>query len=250
MTQKSIGPWPPTPLDLRAVQANQLDAADIPRDLSSGNFSIAGHLVGGDLVGDPLDLTPNPAPIMPGAGTRGHDHSGGAAGRPFGRSIWWLNADWDWDGSAFTPNARTHFVQVNQVFDSNEEADFSFQTHPVPVPGCDPGPQGAYVLLGGMFRVIVYAPTVGFAVGDAFMRVSNRHPDINTSYDFPFFASVPGEQNFNSNGVTFPRIQAIPGEVNPITLGFYVKQTLAGPTTKTVGLEIKEAELGVYEVPS
>lgn len=250
MTTRSIGPWPPTPLDLVRAQSSADALADIPRDLSAGSAALFGHLVGGDLIGPALENTPNPAPVMPGQSTRGHDHSGGIAGRPFGRTIWGMHADHDYDGN-FTNNARTHFFQLNAVFDAFEANTYYIQTHSVPVPGCDPGPNGAYTLLGVMLRLRVAGPFQNIAIQETWVRIANRHPDIDAVYDFPFFGGLAGEQNLLSDGITVPNISVVPGVINPISIGFYVVNTSGGGSViKQSAFEIEGCEFGVFEVPS
>lgn len=88
--------WPPMALGKKATQNEEIGFADLPQTIAGNAATIKGHTAGGETVVD----ASNPAPLNP-SGDFGHDHSGGAFGRPIYHSIvtytfddtGWYNSD-------------------------------------------------------------------------------------------------------------------------------------------------------------
>lgn len=238
---KSISVFPPSPVQHAKTQNNDDALAEIVRSLSGNAATLHGHIVGGDSLDT---ATINAAPLNPGSSQRGHDHSGGLYGSPLFRTVASLQLA---DTSTYGTIATNDGLQTFDI-GSLSSTDIYIATVPVRagvwVPGCDPGPLGAYSRLG--LRVLWYVSSGGGLKTDDILRlrVQNSTTGSQVLLDLDGFAAAPsGDYTYES--ASTERLLMRPGALNQIAMRAEF-ETSATAGTRTLVFTLSNVEFGVY----
>lgn len=263
--RKVISGFAPSPLPIADVQNGAAATVDIIRAWAGNTMSRHAWATGDvDLPGD----TPSPCPVAPGGTGRGHDHSGGRAGRPLYRSIFSRTASphdlLDTGVTGYT--TIEHGTRLSIVGMTSTGVTYGDQTAPfgVWVPGCDPGPYGAYSRLG-----VTLIGHINTAVTDAYtdwdaddtvrVHVVNLHPDLGDEatvyWDWDMSVGPHSQASEvemhsgnadNAVGGYDRTLPAVPGEMNPIALRLTVtKDATAASAAEDIAIWLPELEFGV-----
>jgi len=263
--RKIVSEFAPSPMPIADVQNGAAAAVEIIRSWAGNTMARHAWTTGAvDLPGD----TPTPCPVAPGGTGRGHDHSGGRAGRPLYRSIYVQHiSPHDLLDTNFT-GVTGEGLRLSISGIDADGVDFVAQSSPflVDVPGCDPGPYGAYSNLGvTLIGHIDTAATDAHGNWDADdlvrVEVVNLHPDLpdeaRVYWDLDFSVG-PHDQTSeiemhsgnadNAVGGYDRTLPAIPGEANPIVFRLVVnKDATAASAADDASIWLPEFELGVND---
>lgn len=235
----SLMPIAPVP---RSMTRNNKDAlAEIIRTLAGNVATMHGHLNGGAT----LDAdTPNPAPLNPGSGLRGHDHSGGIFGRPLFRSV----ASWALDThESYSSNITPQQTPTEFSFEAEADAELNTVT-PITlmgwVPGCDPS-DGAYQNMALRVLWFVSATSGARAADRLDVRIANDLiPGVVTRLGVTGLNST-GSKIGESASSADERLFVVPGALNPLRVSLQLI-TNATAGTRQITARLIALEVGVY----
>lgn len=247
-TTKATSLWPVQGLTRQQIVNNAEANADIARVLAGNTATLWGHTVGGAMLDD---YTPNPAPPAPGTGVPGHDHSGGLFGAPLRRTIAHLDLgvghegepSTDIDGNEDDAPLRFSFTSISA---STVDDEFpSTMRIPVWIPHGDPGPAGAYGMLG--VRIFAFLDTsTNTASGDE-LRFTVRNETTGGEVEVAD-ATITGTSSYKiaqSTG-TSDLLKMQPGELNILRVTRIRLTTVAGGSARTVEGLVSSLEFGVW----
>lgn len=243
---KVVSPTVPVPLDRKRAQNGEDFAAEVLANGAGVEAWVNGHTEGRDYV-DADEVTPNPAPRNQ-HGRFGHDHSGGLYGKPLFRTIasfWVERGDRhsnEWAGQDASEEAF-RFASGLTIPPSGRKV---WETRPFFIypPNCDPGPLGAYNVLGVALGLDVLSTTLS-ASDTVTLRFRNLAPSLIGS-PVEFDMSTPnavGDRYIESDGTT--RVPMLPGRPNLVTLEIDV-ETVASGSTRNITIQLFALEFGVF----
>jgi len=241
MGSQRITPWPARPLALDAGQNAQPAVAEIASGLASNNALLAGHVVGGESVGD----GPNLSPINP-MGERGHDHSGGIFGRARFISVASLTfGRFDGEGVVSTQlGAQPPSVAFTTGSEPGGTTDKIRLSAPIPIwiPPCD-SRLGAYLDVAVIGTVWNEVTTLTGSDSGTIEVITDFGDGGNRTVEFLWPApSIPGVYTFQSGNL----LRVRPGKFNPLNIVYTVTRG-AGGVARGISGGVLELELGVFE---
>lgn len=142
MARKITTPWPPsTVLDNARMQVGQPVAAEALQAWAGDTMTMHAWTMGNvSLPGN----TPHPCPVAPGGTGRGHDHSGGLAGRPLFRPVW-QDHDSPFDLlDSGVDDVPARLLKITGIVEDAVDYKTASDLMIADIPGCEPGEYGAY----------------------------------------------------------------------------------------------------------
>lgn len=196
------------------------------------------------------DATMTTMPMAPGGTGRGHDHSGGVAGRPLFRTVYssttgphnlsgGLNAH---------PGRRLEATGMGTGVTYGDASAPLF----VDVPGCDPGEWGAYSHLAIQASAWIHGGTSSYTAWDAddVVRVGihNVTTGARVYWDLDLTANDHGDERYLRSENASSTLDRLPMRVGaPNVVRAYMQVTLDASSTATAcKIWVPEIELGVY----
>lgn len=233
------GPWPPSQLPTERAKHGEPLLADVVRVPAANVALYEAHTMGKDTVG----TTPSTTPLN-GAGTRGHDHSGGEFGRPLFRSIYTTSLD---DGGNVSSNIVSSGERPGRVIISGDAGDDVVAQMNQPlfvwVPPCPAG--GAYDNVA-VYCVIKHDSTSLDAADDLKIRLRNEFPGYQRSCVFDLSETSTSAQRVGTSGQT-ERLELLPGIVNPVRVEYELDLAASPSGSRSATIDILQIEIGVYE---
>jgi len=238
---KSKNAWPTSSLVTSETYNNRPLLAEIPRTLSGNVATMIGWTYGGGSIRGTTEG--NIAPFAPGHGQRGHDHSGGVHGRPLYRSIATTSFGGGSEAESITwldGSDQTQLLFFNIPASSSAYLQTGFAPWPIWVPGCDPGPLGAYQYLGvtilGQIETATNMQTADALIFDVENSATGSLLQVSDS-------------SITTTGLFTARAAGLvtrPGTYQTISIPRVRLQTTATVATRTLAFGLMGVEVGVW----
>lgn len=245
-TTKATNIWPTQGLDESLVQNNKPDNSDVARALAGNAAAVIGYAHGRATLDD---YTQNPAPLCPGHGRRGHDHSGGLFGYPLRRTVSHFDTgngheaepSTDVDGNENEVEPAFSLGATASQTDDQPLAEPVFVVH---VPGGDPGSTGAYPLMGIVVVGLITTATNVQAGDELFITIKNKTTgSVITVSD----ASVTAATLFRAASTGTDDLMAFAvGVPNVLQVKLISFTATAAAASRTIAGYISSIEVGVW----
>lgn len=250
MARKTTTPWPPSSvLDNASMQVGQPAAAEAIGAWAGDVLTMHAWTMGNvSLPGS----TPHPCPVAPGGTGRGHDHSGGLAGRPLFRPVWSDHSSpFDLLDSG-VDDVSARMLKISGITQDNIDYNDAGRPMLADIPGCEPGEYGAYNALDVQVMAWVdsnTSPYTSWHAGDVVRLIIDNLTTGGQVYwdlDLTSSGNHGAELFLTSDGADGPTTLLAMAPGRPNVLRVRLKVNLHSSSTATAAvLWVPDIELGV-----